>query len=104
QCGATMVARHDALFELAFDEPVLPLLDRIGHMPLPPYIDRPDERADRERYQTGYAQRAGAVAAPTAGLHFHSELLAAIRDLGVDGAGATPHAGAGGCQPGRVGR
>ena len=49
---AEMLARHDALFELRFSEPVLPLLDRVGHMPLPPYIDRPDEAADRERYQT----------------------------------------------------
>ena len=65
---ALLLARHDALFELEFSEDVLPLLDRVGHMPLPPYIDRPDEDADRERYQTVYAQRAGAVAAPTAGL------------------------------------
>lgn len=67
---AEMLARHDALFELRFSEPVLPLLDRVGHMPLPPYIDRPDEAADRERYQTVYSDRskAGAVAAPTAGL------------------------------------
>ena len=74
----SMVARHDALFELAFDEPVLALLERVGHMPLPPYIDRPDDSADRERYQTVYAQKAGAVAAPTAGLHFDAELLQAI--------------------------
>ncbi len=47
-----MVARHEALFELQFAEPVLPLLERVGHMPLPPYIDRPDEAEDRERYQT----------------------------------------------------
>ncbi len=67
-----MLARHDALFELGFAEEVLPLLDRVGHMPLPPYIDRPDEGSDRERYQTVYAERLGAVAAPTAGLHFRS--------------------------------
>src|SRR5690554_956053 len=100
----SMLARHDALFELGFAEPVLPLLDRIGHMPLPPYIDRPDESADRERYQTVYAQRAGAVAAPTAGLHFDSELLAAIRDLGVETAEVTLHVGAGTFQPVRVER
>lgn len=100
----SMLARHDALFELGFAEPVLPLLDRIGHMPLPPYIDRPDESADRERYQTVYAQRAGAVAAPTAGLHFDSELLAAIRDLGVQTAEVTLHVGAGTFQPVRVER
>ena len=100
----SMLARHEALFELGFAEPVLPLLDRIGHMPLPPYIDRPDESADRERYQTVYAQRAGAVAAPTAGLHFDSELLAAIRDLGVQTAEVTLHVGAGTFQPVRVER
>lgn len=64
---AEMVTRHDALFELRFAEPVLALLERVGHMPLPPYIDRPDDEADRERYQTVYAEKAGAVAAPTAG-------------------------------------
>src|SRR5690606_21416232 len=101
---ATMVARHDALFELEFDEPVLPLLDRVGHMPLPPYIDRPDESADRERYQTVYAQRAGAVAAPTAGLHFDQELLQAIAAKGVATAQVTLHVGAGTFQPVRVER
>src|SRR5579863_5971943 len=50
-------------------------LERLGHVPLPPYIDRPDEAADRQRYQTVYAQRPGAVAAPTAGLHFTPEIL-----------------------------
>ena len=104
QSGATMVARHDALFELAFDEPVLPLLDRLGHMPLPPYIDRPDEKADRERYQTVYAQKAGAVAAPTAGLHFDEALLEGIRAMGVETAEVTLHVGAGTFQPARVER
>src|SRR5690606_29652540 len=104
QYGATMVARHDALFELAFDEPVLPLLDRLGHMPLPPYIDRPDEKADRERYQTVYAQKAGAVAAPTAGLHFDEALLERIRAMGVETAEVTLHVGAGTFQPVRVER
>ena len=104
QSGATMVARHDALFELAFDEPVLPLLDRLGHMPLPPYIDRPDEKADRERYQTVYAQKAGAVAAPTAGLHFDEALLEGICAMGVETAEVTLHVGAGTFQPVRVER
>ena len=102
--GATMLARHDALFELEFDEPVLPLLERIGHMPLPPYIDRPDESADRERYQTVYAQKAGAVAAPTAGLHFDNELLQAIEAKGVATVQVTLHVGAGTFQPVRVER
>ncbi|HCL15269.1 MAG TPA: tRNA preQ1(34) S-adenosylmethionine ribosyltransferase-isomerase QueA [Pseudomonas sp.] len=102
--AAEMVARHDALFELVFDEDVLPLLERIGHMPLPPYIDRPDDAADRERYQTVYAQRAGAVAAPTAGLHFDEALLDALRDAGVQTAYVTLHVGAGTFQPVRVER
>ncbi|MDW2036261.1 S-adenosylmethionine:tRNA ribosyltransferase-isomerase, partial [Vibrio sp. 665] len=74
---AEMVARHDALFELKFnsDKTVLEILEEIGHMPLPPYIDRPDEDADKERYQTVYNQKPGAVAAPTAGLHFDDVLL-----------------------------
>ncbi|MDH4555213.1 tRNA preQ1(34) S-adenosylmethionine ribosyltransferase-isomerase QueA [Pseudomonas sp. BN417] len=101
---AEMVARHDALFELKFAEEVLPLLDRVGHMPLPPYIDRPDEDADRERYQTVYARHAGAVAAPTAGLHFDQALLEAIAAKGVASAFVTLHVGAGTFQPVRVER
>ncbi len=101
---ASMLARHDALFELEFSETVLPLLDRVGHMPLPPYIDRPDKSADRERYQTVYAQREGAVAAPTAGLHFDAELLQALDDKGVQRAFVTLHVGAGTFQPVRVER
>jgi len=104
--SAEMLARHDALFELRFAEQVLPLLDRVGHMPLPPYIDRPDEASDRERYQTVYSDKdkAGAVAAPTAGLHFDEALLAAIRDKGVNTAFVTLHVGAGTFQPVRVER
>lgn len=101
---AEMIARHDALFELEFDEDVLPLLERIGHIPLPPYIDRPDDAADRERYQTVYAQRAGAVAAPTAGLHFDEALLQTLRESGVETAYVTLHVGAGTFQPVRVER
>lgn len=101
---ATMLARHDALFELGFAEDVLPLLDRLGHMPLPPYIDRPDEDADRERYQTVYARHAGAVAAPTAGLHFDEALLESIAAKGVETAFVTLHVGAGTFQPVRVER
>lgn len=101
---AEMVARYDALFELRFTEEVLPLLDRVGHMPLPPYIDRPDEGADRERYQTVYAQRSGAVAAPTAGLHFDEELMGKIAEKGVSTAFVTLHVGAGTFQPVRVER
>lgn len=100
--NALMLARHDALFELEFDQPVLPLLERIGHMPLPPYIDRADELSDRERYQTVYAECAGAVAAPTAGLHFDAAMLAALADMGVETAFVTLHVGAGTFQPVRV--
>jgi S-adenosylmethionine:tRNA ribosyltransferase-isomerase len=101
---AEMVVRHDALFELRFAEEVLPLLDRVGHMPLPPYIDRPDEEADRERYQTVYARHAGAVAAPTAGLHFDEALLEALAAKGIERAFVTLHVGAGTFQPVRVER
>ncbi|WP_339648013.1 tRNA preQ1(34) S-adenosylmethionine ribosyltransferase-isomerase QueA [Halopseudomonas pelagia] len=101
---AVMLARHGALFELSFDEDVLPLLEQVGHMPLPPYIDRADEAADRERYQTVYAARAGAVAAPTAGLHFDQALLQTISDMGVHSAHVTLHVGAGTFQPVRVER
>ncbi|WP_068828151.1 tRNA preQ1(34) S-adenosylmethionine ribosyltransferase-isomerase QueA [Pseudomonas sp. BMS12] len=103
---AEMLVRHDALFELRFSEPVLPLLERVGHMPLPPYIDRADEASDRERYQTVYSDRdkAGAVAAPTAGLHFDEGLLEAIRGKGIDTAFVTLHVGAGTFQPVRVER
>lgn len=101
---AEMIARHDALFELKFAEEVLPLLDRVGHMPLPPYIDRPDEDSDRERYQTVYARHAGAVAAPTAGLHFDQALLEAIAAKGVASTFVTLHVGAGTFQPVRVER
>lgn len=99
---ATLLARHDSLFEWQFAEPVLPLLERIGHMPLPPYMERDDELDDRERYQTVYAEHAGAVAAPTAGLHFDDQMLASLRELGVETAFVTLHVGAGTFQPVRV--
>jgi S-adenosylmethionine:tRNA ribosyltransferase-isomerase len=101
---ATMVARHDALFELHFagDQGVIAILEAVGHMPLPPYIDRPDEQADKERYQTVYNAKPGAVAAPTAGLHFDEPMLAALREKGVEFAFVTLHVGAGTFQPVRV--
>lgn len=102
--SAEMVARHDALFELKFnsDQTVLEILEQIGHMPLPPYIDRPDEDADKERYQTVYNQKPGAVAAPTAGLHFDEMLLEKIKAKGADLAYVTLHVGAGTFQPVKV--
>lgn len=99
-----MCARHDALFELELqsDKTILEVLEEVGHMPLPPYIDRPDEDADKERYQTVYNQTPGAVAAPTAGLHFDDAMLAALKDKGVNTAFVTLHVGAGTFQPVRV--
>lgn len=99
-----MVQRHDELFELAVcsDEPVLALLERLGHMPLPPYIDRPDTAEDKARYQTVYSTTPGAVAAPTAGLHFDAPLLQQLTDKGVEFAYVTLHVGAGTFQPVRV--
>ncbi|GAA65433.1 S-adenosylmethionine:tRNA ribosyltransferase-isomerase [Pseudoalteromonas sp. BSi20311] len=101
---AIMVARHDTLFELEFDrsENVLDILNDVGHMPLPPYIDRPDNEADRERYQTVYGEKPGAVAAPTAGLHFDDKLMTALKGKGVQMAFVTLHVGAGTFQPVRV--
>ncbi len=77
-------------------------LERLGHVPLPPYIDRPDERADRERYQTVFARRWGAVAAPTAGLHFSERVLEALRARGCQMAELTLEVGYGTFQPIRV--
>jgi S-adenosylmethionine:tRNA ribosyltransferase-isomerase len=75
------------------------VLSRIGHIPLPPYIDRPDSLEDREQYQTVYAKAVGSVAAPTAGLHFTSEVLARIRQRGIETAELTLHVGLGTFQP-----
>jgi S-adenosylmethionine:tRNA ribosyltransferase-isomerase len=99
-----MLGRADALFHIKFltEQNVFDLLEEYGHMPLPPYIDRPDDEADKERYQTVYNERPGAVAAPTAGLHFDDDILNKIRDKGVDLAFVTLHVGAGTFQPVRV--
>lgn len=78
------------------------LIERIGHVPLPPYIDRGDRAADRERYQTVYARERGSVAAPTAGLHFTREVLQRIRDRGNETAEITLHVGLGTFQPVRA--
>ncbi|MCG6263097.1 tRNA preQ1(34) S-adenosylmethionine ribosyltransferase-isomerase QueA [Vibrio vulnificus] len=104
QYSAEMVARQDALFELHLkaDKTILEVLEEIGHMPLPPYIDRPDEDADKERYQTVYNQKPGAVAAPTAGLHFDNQLLEQIKAKGAEFAYVTLHVGAGTFQPVKV--
>lgn len=96
--------RAGALFQVRFDtsQPLLEVLDAIGHMPLPPYIDRPDEISDQSRYQTVYGRHPGAVAAPTAGLHFDEALLARLAAKGVEQAFVTLHVGAGTFQPVRV--
>lgn len=99
-----MLARHDTLFELELlsELTILEVLEAVGHMPLPPYIDRPDEETDKERYQTVYNQNPGAVAAPTAGLHFDDAMLEALKTKGVNIAFVTLHVGAGTFQPVRV--
>ena len=101
---AIMTARHGALFELQFSatQPLFDLLQQAGHMPLSPYIDRPDEDADQERYQTVYSKVLGAVAAPTAGLHFDNAMLEKLSEKGVQTAFVTLHVGAGTFQPVRV--
>ena len=99
-----VIERVDDLYRLAFTgtDSVLDILEAHGHMPLPPYIARADEPQDRSRYQTIYAQTPGAVAAPTAGLHFDEDIMAQLRARGVDMAFVTLHVGAGTFQPVRV--
>jgi len=80
------------------------LLERLGHVPLPPYIDRADSPEDRERYQTIFARERGSAAAPTAGLHFTDEILGQLRDRGIETTELTLHVGLGTFQPVRVER
>ena len=89
----------DALFHLRFPAEPLELLDRFGHVPLPPYITHGDTAEDERRYQTVFARQPGAVAAPTAALHFDEALLDALADRGVERASVTLHVGAGTFQP-----
>lgn len=102
--GVEVTGREDELFSLCFDGdvPLLELLERWGHVPLPPYIERADEQVDRDDYQTLYARHPGAVAAPTAGLHFDRELLDALAARNIRTAYVTLHVGAGTFQPVRV--
>jgi S-adenosylmethionine:tRNA ribosyltransferase-isomerase len=99
--AATVLGREGEFYTLRFDGPEMleKLLLRLGRMPLPPYIARAAEAADAERYQTVYARAPGAVAAPTAGLHFDAPLLQALRDKGIDFGYVTLHVGAGTFQP-----
>ena len=101
---AGVVERRGDLSVLRFDSPdnVFALLDRHGSLPLPPYIGREPDAADEQRYQTLYARAPGAVAAPTAGLHFDDTVLGALRTKGVDLVHLTLHVGAGSFQPVRT--
>lgn len=91
--------RQDDLFLCKVNGAVLELLNRIGHIPLPPYIARTDESLDQDRYQTVYAKYEGSVAAPTAGLHFDDEVLSSLHSRGVAVAYVTLHVGAGTFRP-----
>lgn len=101
QGAARIEAREADFYDVRFELPVAlyDYLDTYGKLPLPPYIDRVPETSDHERYQTVYARETGAVAAPTAGLHFDQPLLHACREAGVASAFLTLHVGAGTFQP-----
>ncbi len=100
--GAEVTGRDGNFFIVRFDEEVLEQLDNYGHLPLPPYIERPDDIQDEQRYQTVFGEKPGAVAAPTAGLHFDDDMLDRIAAMGVHSARVTLHVGAGTYQPVRV--
>jgi S-adenosylmethionine:tRNA ribosyltransferase-isomerase len=99
-----VLGRADDLFQLEFkgDNSLLSILEQIGHIPLPPYITREDDQSDLTRYQTVFARAAGAVAAPTAGLHFDQAMMEKLKAKGVQSAFVTLHVGSGTFQPVRV--
>ena len=97
-----VTGRQGSFFTVRFPGSVLAIAEQYGHVPLPPYIDREDELDDKDRYQTVYASEAGAVAAPTAGLHFDDELMAGLAGQGITRTELTLHVGAGTFQPVRV--
>lgn len=99
---AFVLERKEQFYLLEFNQPILPVLEHQGEMPLPPYMERKEEILDKERYQTVYAKHEGAVAAPTAGLHFDKDLLDALQAKGVQFAFVTLHVGAGTFLPVRV--
>jgi S-adenosylmethionine:tRNA ribosyltransferase-isomerase len=105
-CGycCEVLGRADDLFQLEFkgEHSLLYILEQIGHMPLPPYITREDDQSDLTRYQTVFAREAGAVAAPTAGLHFDQAMMEKLKIKGVQTAFVTLHVGSGTFQPVRV--
>ena len=100
--SARIVARHGVFIEIEFSTPLLEFLNRHGEIPLPPYIEHKPAAIDRERYQTIFAHIDGAVAAPTAGLHFDAALLGQLASAGVSRTVITLHVGAGTFQPMRV--
>ena len=106
ECGyyCEVLGRADDLFQLEFkgDNSLLYILEQIGHMPLPPYITREDDQSDLTRYQTVFAREAGAVAAPTAGLHFNQSMMDKLKAKNVQTAFVTLHVGSGTFQPVRV--
>jgi S-adenosylmethionine:tRNA ribosyltransferase-isomerase len=99
-----VLGRADDLFQLEFkgDDSLISILEQIGHIPLPPYITREDDESDLPRYQTVFAREAGAVAAPTAGLHFDQAMMEKLKAKGVQTAFVTLHVGSGTFQPVRV--
>ena len=95
--------KNDGIYSVSFEsDSILKTLNEVGHIPLPPYIDREDVKEDANRYQTVYAQNNGAVAAPTAGLHFDESLLSSLKEQGIDHTFVTLHVGAGTFQPVKV--
>ena len=98
----TVTGREGEFFALQFEHPVLEVLDHFGKVPLPPYIEHAADKNDESRYQTVYAQTPGAVAAPTAGLHFTDEVIDALHAKGIQTVFVTLHVGAGTFQPVRV--
>jgi S-adenosylmethionine:tRNA ribosyltransferase-isomerase len=98
--GVEVLSRgEDGRHRIRFEEPIEPHLPALGHIPLPPYIKRPDTAADRERYQTVFAREEGAIAAPTAGLHFTEEILTELERKGIRRAFVTLHVGIGTFKP-----
>ena len=97
--AAKVIGRDNDFYNLEFESPVAPFLEKYGEVPLPPYLNRETEPQDIERYQTVYARHDGAVAAPTAGLHFDEEMLQTIEQMGVRHTFVTLHVGAGTFQP-----
>ena len=97
-----VTGREGEFFALRFEHPVLEVLDFFGKVPLPPYIEHVADKSDEQRYQTVYAKTPGAVAAPTAGLHFTEEIIEALKKKGIQIVFVTLHVGAGTFQPVRV--